>query len=207
MAKITVRELTLEIVFDSVQYGWINYAVYFKWKDVNVFNRRVLWGGPRHINKPDALWANDDDDERTIVNVIEEVLQKKEPIAWQTLEPDIIIAFYPGRLFPFIKTHSELPVDHSHEMLSELVKEGKFVEAEDYLKYQYHAISEDYIQIIAKVDTHNFTPNKERGYGSEGISLHMVVKEWELYNFLKELKQEYHEFVLKHQAELSGEEE
>lgn len=204
MAKLTIHNLTLEIIYDSVRSGWINYAVYFKWNGFPVINQNILRAGRTRLGKADALWANDDHE--TLISTIEEVLEKREPAYWQSLEPDLSIGFYPGWVFPFTQTYERVPADISNREYYELLRKGEFVEAEHQMKRMDHSIDKETIQVIAKVDTNNFTPGDEPGYGSEGISLHMVVQDWQLYDFLKELKQEYDEFFLKHQDELTGEE-
>lgn len=206
MAQLTAYALTLEISFDSVKNGWIQYAVYFKWNGIPVINESILRAGPEYLGKADALWANDDGD--SLIGTIEEVLEKREPVYWEPTEPDVTIAFFPGWEFPFMKSHLREPVDMSNREFFELIKKGEFNAAEHHMKYLDHSMPKEYIQIIAKVDTLNFTPtdeatDEEATYGPEGISLQMVVEDRELYDFLQELKQEYQAFLAKHKDEIN----
>ncbi len=191
MAKLTVRALALEVTFDSIEYGWINYAIYFKWNGIPIINQSILWAGPRHINKADALWANDD--EETLMSTMKKVLESYEPAYWETTEPDMIMAFFPGHPFPFMKSNWQVPTDMSSQAFSQAVLTGNFKAAEHPMEQVEHTMDKNHIQIIAKISTANFTAASEDdvGYGDEGISLHMVVEDWQLHNFLKELKTEY----------------
>ena len=183
MAKLSHHGLTLEINFATVESSWIYYEIYFKWHDISMLNPKILHAGKENPSEEEALFA--EDGEEVLVDTIQQVLSHHQPAYWEPMESDIQIAFYPGMVFPFIESPLAKAFANSGEPLPPL--------------------DNSIIQIIAKINTYNFMGESKAG--SDGISLQMVVDEWQLHNFLKELKAEYQEFSKKHQDELEDKSE
>lgn len=105
-----------------------------------------------------------------LIGTIRDILQTNEPEYWEPLEPDALIAIYPGMFFPFLKSHI---IEEETEEKEQ--KKGKQ--------------PDDLFTIITFIDSYTFKNN--RAYSGEGISLHLIVTRENLEKFANELEIEY----------------
>ncbi len=113
-----------------------------------------------------------------LIETIRDILKTNEPEYWEPLEPDSIIAIYPGMFFPFLKSH-----------LIEKEIEEKEHEENEKKKQKTGRQPDDLFTIITFVDSYNFKNN--RAYSGAGISLHLIVTREHLEKFANELEMEY----------------
>ena len=104
MAKLHSDGLTLEIKFIDFKEEWVEYEIKFYWKDEIIVNDNILkrngeWWGKRSYG---AFLANDYQKDH-LIKTIKNVLKTCKSEYWEPLEPDAIIAIYPGKFFPFLK--------------------------------------------------------------------------------------------------------
>ena len=113
-----------------------------------------------------------------MIETIREILQTNEPEYWEPLEPDAIIAIYPDRFFPFMKSHiiEEWIGEKEHEENKK--KERKKGKEPD-----------DLFMVITFIDSYTFKNNM--AYSGEGISLHLIVTREDLEKFADDLEREY----------------
>lgn len=181
MAKLQSGDLKLEIVFNSFEDYWIAYKIKFFWKDDIIVNDSVLkrdseWLGKRRYG---TFMANDYEKDH-LIEVMRKVLDTNEPDYWEPVEPDVLIAIYPGMFFPFIKSHwTKIEDGELKQIEKDKPEKGKS--------------PDDLFTIITFIDTYNF--KNSGAYSNQGISLHMIVKRKDLETFVAELKTEYENVV------------
>ena len=115
MAKLQSDHLALEIKFKSFEYEWINYDIIFYWKDDIIVNNSILkregeWWKKRNY----GTFIADDYEEDHLIDTIKEVLKTNKAEYWEPLEPDVTMAIYPNKFFPFLKCHWTL-IDNDKE--------------------------------------------------------------------------------------------
>ena len=179
MAKLQSDDLILDIKFIGFKDEWIEYEIKFYWKDDIIVNNSILKREGEYWGKISngAFLANDYQKD-FLIGTLRDILQTNEPEYWEPLEPDAIIAIYPGMFFPFLKSHliEEETGEKEHEENEE--KEQKKGKQPD-----------DLFTIITFIDSYSFKNN--RAYSGEGISLHLIVTRENLEKFADELEIEY----------------
>ena len=179
MTKLQSDGLTLDIKFMGFKDEWIEYEIKFYWKDEIIINDDLLKREGEYWGKRStgAFLANDYQKD-FLIGTIREILKTNEPEYWEPLEPDAIIAIYPGMLFPFLKSHlieEETGEKEHEENKKKKPKKGKQ--------------PDDIFTIITFIDSYSFKNN--RPYSGEGISLHLIVTRENLEKFANELEIEY----------------
>lgn len=184
MAKLQSGDLNLEIVFNFFEDEWIAYEIKFSWKDDKfswkddiIINDSILkrdgeWSSKRRYG---TFLANDYEKDH-LIDVMRKVLDTNEPDYWEPVEPDVLIAIYPGMFFPFIKSHWVKIEDGE---LKQIEKE----------KQEMGKSPDDLFTIITFIDTYNF--KNSGAYSGQGVSLHMIVKRKDLETFVTDLETEY----------------
>ena len=106
MAKLQSDGLTLDIKFMGFKDEWIEYEIKFYWNDDLIVNDSILKREGEYWGKRStgAFLANDYQKD-FLIETIRDILKTNEPEYWEPLEPDAIIAIYPGMFFPFLKSH------------------------------------------------------------------------------------------------------
>lgn len=185
MATLGSEDLSFDFRFTGFEYGWVQYNCYFNWKNEPLIRNDLLkrrgdyWG-----SRPDhSLLANEHRGDG-FVPFLKKVLETDEADYWEPIEPDIIVAVYPGDYFPFLPSHFT-QIYESDELKAKR-------EAREKLKAEQKQLPDDLFTFVAFVDSYNF---KEAGsYSGQGLSLQMIVSRQELKGFVKQLEQEYLEF-------------
>ena len=112
------------------------------------------------------------------------MLEKDEPDYWEPLEPDIIVAVYPGMYFPFLPSHMKLIYERDE------IKAKRI--ARDQEKAKKGKLPDDAFTFIAFVDAYNL---KDAGaYRGQGLSWQMIVHRNALEQFVADLEEEYRVF-------------
>ena len=178
MAKLQSDDLTLEIKFIDFKEEWVEYEIKFYWKDDIIVNDNILkkngeWWGKRSYG---VFLANDYQKDH-LIKTIKNVLKTCESDYWEPLEPDAIIAIYPGKFFPFLKYHWTLIEEKKEEIEQEKRDKGKQ--------------KDDLFTIITFIDSYNF--KNSGAYSGEGISFHLTVERKDLEKFVTELEIEYND--------------
>ena len=192
MALLKSELLSLEINFVGFEYGWVQYEIYFRWENEPIINDNLLkrdgeyWGS----RKTGSFLANEDDKD-TLIDTISKVLETNEPEYWEPIDPDIIVAIYPGMFFPFLKSH--------YTLIDERKNHKKKRQEREKLKKELGRLPDDSFTIIVFIDAYNFK-NSDAYYG-EGISLHLIVDRVTLENFKSDLSKEYSEFKEKYKVD------
>ncbi len=179
MVKLQSNDLILDIRFIGFKDEWIEYEIKFCWKDDIIVNDSILKREREYWGKRStgAFLANDYQKD-FLIETIRNILQTNEPEYWEPLEPDAIIAIYPGMFFPFLKSH-----------LSEEEHEEKEHEEDEKKEPKKGKQPDDLFTIITFIDSYTFKNN--RAYSGEGISLHLIVTRESLKKFADELEIEY----------------
>jgi hypothetical protein len=179
MAKLQSDDLTLDIKFMGFKDEWIEYEIKFYWKDDIIVNDNILKREGEYWGKRStgAFLANDYEKD-FLTGTIRDILRTNEPEYWEPLEPDAIIAIYPGRFFPFLKSH-----------IIEEETEEKEHEENEKKKQTKGKQPDDIFTIITFIDSYTFKNNM--AYSGEGISLHLIVTRENLEKFANELEIEY----------------
>lgn len=177
MAKLQSGDLNLEIVFNSFEAEWIAYEIRFFWKDEIIVNDNILkrdgeWSSKRRYG---TFLANDYEYDR-LIEFLKKVLDTNEPDYWEPVEPDVLIAIYPGMFFPFIKS-PWIAIDGRElkQIEKDIQEKGKS--------------PDDLFTVITFIDTYNF--KNSDAYSGQGVSLHMIVKRIDLDKFVTDLETEY----------------
>ena len=102
-----------------------------------------------------------------MIKTIKNVLKTCKSEYWEPLEPDAIIAIYPGKFFPFLKIEEE---------------QEKWDECKQ---------KDDLFTIITFIDSYNF--KNSGAYSGEGISLHLTIERKDLEKFVTDLEIEYND--------------
>lgn len=179
MAKLQSDCLILDIKFMGFKDEWIEYEIKFYWKDEIIINDSLLKREGEYWGKRStgAFLANDYQKD-FLTGTIRDILKTNEPDYWEPLEPDAIIAIYPGRFFPFLKSH----------IIEEEIGEKEHEENEKKKQKKVNQ-PDDLFTIITFIDSYSFKNN--RAYSGEGISLHLIVTRENLEKFTNELEIEY----------------
>jgi hypothetical protein len=179
MAKLQSGDLNLDIKFMGFKDEWIEYEIKFYWKDEIIINDSLLKREGEYWGKRStgAFLANDYQKD-FLIGTIRDILRTNESEYWEPLEPDAIIAIYPGTFFPFMKSH----------IIEEWIGEK---EHEDNKKRKQKKSNQpdDIFTIITFIDSYTFKNNM--AYSGEGISLHLIVTRKDLEKFADELEKEY----------------
>jgi hypothetical protein len=179
MAKLQSDGLTLEIKFIDFEDEWIKYEIKSYWKEEIIVNDKILKRTGERLEKRSsgAFLANDYQKDH-LIETMRKVLKTCEPDYWEPLEPDAIIAIYPGKFFPFLTSHWTLIEEKKEEKEHEKLKKGKQ--------------PDNLFTIITFIDSYNF--KNSGAYSGEGLSMHLIVDRKDLEKFVTELEKEYSDF-------------
>lgn len=181
MAKLQSENLILEIRFKPFEYEWINYEIMFYWKDYIIINDNILKKAGEYWGKrPYGTFMANDYERDHLIDTIRKVLNTNEPEYWEPLEPDVKIAIYPDKFFPFLKSHWIL-IDETDEKTKQ----------DDSEKQDKDKYTDDLFTIIIFIDSYQF--NDSVAYSGEGISLHIIVDREHLEKFATDLEIEYND--------------
>jgi hypothetical protein len=193
MAKLTSGNLTLEIRFREFDAaGWVQYEILFLWENKPIINDALLkrcneyWQARNYGAFKANQYERDD-----LIAKIEKALETNEPVHWQPLEPDVIIAIYPEMYFPFLETKLEVLYE------SEDFRQKR--EQREKRKQEAGKLPDDPITFIIFVDAYNF--ENSDAYSGQGPALIMCLNRSEIEAFCSELKKEYSDFSKKHKID------
>jgi hypothetical protein len=178
MAKLSSHALSLEIRYKNFRGGDVQYEIGFLWENESMINDALLkrWSEYWRSRNPGYFLAWEYEQDR-LIKIIEKVLKTDEPAYWEPIDPDIILAIYPKKHFPFLmKSRYELMFDEEEiEQNREKLAKGKS--------------PDDWFTVIAFVDAYNF--QNSSAYLDSGIALHLLVERKDVQAFCAKLKEEY----------------
>lgn len=182
MAMLKSDDLSFEFQFTGFQYGWVKYQFYFRWKGDTVIRHDVLKDCSEYWkDRPVGAFLANEIREDTLISFLKEVLEKDNPDYWEPMEPDIILAVYPGMYFPFMPSHMKLVYESDEvkamrtAMEKERAEKGK--------------LPDDAYTVIIFVDAYNM--KEADAYYGQGLSLQMIVHRKDLEQFVADLEEEY----------------
>lgn len=175
MAILRADELNFDFQYVNFSSsGWVEYRFFFKWKDENIVNNSVL---KQRAEYPEGAFFANEGDADSLLPLIKKVLEEDKADYWEAMDPDIVVAIYPGSSFPFLP--------FSREVEDEKEKSEKK--------------TDDLFNFIVFVDAYNF--KDADAYHGQGIALHMLVTRSELEEFCQNLEAEYQEFKQKFEVD------
>jgi hypothetical protein len=185
MAILKSGALSFDFRYVNFEYGWVKYQFYFCWNNEPIVKDSILkrwsdyWNG-----RPESAFLANEDESDGLLPLLKRVLETDEADYWEPIEPDIIVALYPGQYFPFLPSHRKLLYE------SEASKSKR--EAREKLKAEKGKLPDDAYTFIALVDAYNL--KDADAYYGQGLSLQMIVERWELERFMDDLEREYQTF-------------
>jgi len=182
MAVLKSRDWSFDFRYTGFEHGWVQYDFFFLWKGEPVVRHEALadyWNG-----RPESAFLANSDGRDGLLPFLKELLERDEADYWEPIEPDILVAIYPDRFFPFLKSHMEL-ICESEESRRERETRRK-------PKEEKGKLPDDLYTFIAFVDAHNF--KGADAYYGQGLSLQMIVSRRNLQAFADALDREYMEF-------------
>ncbi len=193
MAVLQSENLSFDFRYTGFEDGWVQYQFFFLWKGEPVIRDEALkrWSG----RQESAFLANSDGRDG-FLPFLKELLESDEAEYWEPIEPDIIVAIYPDRYFPFLKSHLTL--------IFESEDSRKESETRRALKKEKGKLPDDSYTFIALADAHNF--RGANAYYGQGLSLQMIVTRQDLEAFADDLDREYAEFKKAFKVDEWGEE-
>lgn len=185
MAKLSYGSLALEIKYKSYEAEWVVYDVGFLWQDKSLINDKILKrSGSFWKVREKGKFVAENYEFCELVPLLQNVLETDEPHYWEPLEPDMIVAVYPGLYFPFLRSHWQVAYER------EDVKEAR--QQREIEKFIKEKLPDDLFQVICFIDNYNFKDGS--GYSGDGIALHPKVFRKALEQFCIDLSAEYEEF-------------
>ena len=187
MAKLTSGNLALEIRFKEVdEQNWIQYEIFFLYKDQPMIQDSQLKRTNEHWQKrsPGAFKANEHQHDE-LIDVLQKALDTDEPQFYEPTDPDIVLAVYPNKVFPFLPRNWEL-IWASEEAIRK-VEDHELVR-----EVAGGRLPDDPFTIILMVDVHNY--GEEHAYHGQGPALIMIPYRHEVCSFIEALRAEYREF-------------
>lgn len=188
MARLVSGDLALEVFFKTFdEANWIQYEIGFTWREEPLINDAIL----KRIN---AHWADrapgtfkaNDDGEDSLLSTIERVLETNQAGAWEPIEPDAIMAFYPESFFPFLPSKRQV-IYMSPMIQREQEDRRRRKEA------QGGKLPDDLITVAILIDQYNLAGSVE--YAGDGPALLLVVRRTALETFYFDLAGEYLAFI------------
>ena len=190
MAKLTCHELTLEVRYREFDdCCWVQYDVLFLWKDKPMVDDPILKRSPSGWSQrgKGVLRANEYDGD-SLLPVLKRALEENEADYWEPTEPDVILAFYPDQVFPFLpskwKTVHEAPRMKKERLARERAK-----------KAAGGRLPDDPFTVIAFADAYQW--KESHAYAGNGLALVMTARRASVERFYKQLAKEYKAFERK----------
>lgn len=168
MAKLQSEHLTLEIKFNRLEEEWVAYEFSFLWKDEPIINDNIFKSNRWWNKRKYGTFFADDYKKDHLIETIKNVLNTNTCDYWEPIEPDVKVAIYPDRYFPFL-TEKFISVDETDTNKGE------------------------WITVMVFLDTYNFKDCLS--YSSEGVLLNLIVGRKDLEKFVTDLETEYKAFV------------
>lgn len=187
MAILQSGNLGLEIRFVELDSeNWVQYEILFLYKGEPMVQDHQLKRVNEHWQKrsPGAFKANQYGHDG-FIPTIRAALDSDQPQSFTPIDPDITLAIYPLRGFPFIASGWEL-IYQSEEAEQEEQDQALIREVAG------GRLPSDPFTIIFKVDMYNY--GETMMYHGEGPALILLVRRHELREFCDELEQEYAAF-------------
>lgn len=179
MAKLQSDNLSLEIKFNQFEDEWVAYKIRFCWKEEIIISDSILKRTTEYWNRRGyGTFLANDYKKDYLIETIKKALETDKPKCWEPMEPDAIIAIYPGRFFPFLKT----PYNLFEEMEEIRIEKEKQEKKPD-----------DLFTVITLIDSYNF--KNCDSYSGDGISLQLIVERQDLEKFAIDLQTEYDNLV------------
>jgi hypothetical protein len=182
MAVLQNGDLSLEIGYCSFEFGCVIYGISLRWRGEPVLNDAILKRGSKY-------WANrcvgairaESESECGILQLIRRVLETNKADFWESTDPDILLAVYPGSGFPLLPvTRGDSPEKQAH------------VEVFERERREREPMPSDCWEMILFVDAYNFEGAK--GYYGTGLCFSIASTREELQRFYMGLKREYELF-------------
>ena len=182
MATLHEGDFSLEIRHREFEHGWVYYDIWPKWGGEPILNDAIL---KRH-NTP---WAKRgvgaikacEYRECEVLPLLRRVLETNQPDYWTATDPDITLALYPDRGFPFLPPKSRVVYEAPH-----IIAER---EARDRKRLETGPLPDDLIEMMLFVDVYNFSG--AGAYHGSGTCFRFTPLRLELQKFYDDLRAEY----------------
>ncbi len=185
MAILKNDDLSFEFNYTGFECGWVQYQFYFRWKGESVIRHDLLKDWSEYwASRPTGAFLANEHRQDTLIPFLKNVLEKDEPDYWEPLEPDIIVAVYPGMYFPFLPSHMKLIYERDEIKAKRIAREQE--------KAKKGKLPDDAFTFIAFVDAYNL--KDARAYQGQGLSWQMIVHRNALEQFVADLEEEYRVF-------------
>jgi hypothetical protein len=181
MAKLSSHSLTLEIRYKNFLSGDVQYEIGFLWENQSIVNDTLLkrWSD-YWSSRSNGYFLACEYERDTLIDTIEKALETDEPRSWEPYEPDIVLAIYPKKHFPFLIRRRYDFWEDDEEVKNKNEKTNG------------ERAADDWFTVIAFVDAYNFQNCK--AYCDSGIALHLLVERKDVEAFCGQLRDEYAEF-------------
>lgn len=188
MAKLTCHELTLEVRYRELDpYLWVQYDLLFLWKGEPMVEDALLkrspagWAG----RGKGVLQANEFDGD-SLLPALKEVIETNVAGRWEPTEPDVLFAFYPDQVFPFLPSKGRTGWEAPHIKKQRLARERA-------KKAAGGRLPDDPFTIIAFADAYQW--KESDAYAGNGLALVMTARRKDVERFYRQLAREYQAFV------------
>lgn len=194
MAVLKEGKLSLEIVFRCLDDAlWVQYEIYFRWQNEPILRDDLLKRDPKYWNKrsPGALLAGEYERD-TLLSVIDKVLRDKEADYWVPTEPDVVVAFFPDFVVPFMPSGAKLIYESEDQKVERQQRESSKEKSGGKLPG-------DPITILAMVDCKNLKGCHT--YEGHGPALVLTTTRTKLKRFRNQLAAEWEKFKVEQNLE------
>jgi hypothetical protein len=189
MAILQSEHLSFEFIYTGFEHGCLQYQFLYKWKNHSIIKESLLKKNNEYWNnRIDGAFLSNEDGEDTLLPFLKTVLKNGQADYWEPIEPDILVAIYPDRYFPFLKSHMKLVYESEEHKSKRIAREA--------LKKQKGKLPDDLFTFIVFVDAYNF--DDADAYYGEGLSLHLMPTRQQLETFVTDLEKEYQLFKTKY---------
>jgi len=148
MAILRNRDLSLEVQYRAFERGWVEYAIWVRWKDEPVINDAILKRrGPYWGKRPKGAFLASQEQECGILPLLRKVLETNQADYWEPLDPDILLAIYPDDGFPFLPSRWQQLYDRPDL--------GEKFEAEEKERRAKPRRPDDLMELMLSVDIYN----------------------------------------------------
>ena len=187
MAKLTCYQLTLEVRFREFDENcWLQYEMSFLWEGQPIVDDGLLKRSPAGwANRTYGTFKANEFDCDSLLPLLKRVLDENLEDYWEPAEPDVVLAFYPEREFPFLPSHSTSIFEADH-----IIRER--AEREAAKRAAGGRLPDDLMTVVAFVDGYNW--QNCCAYPGSGLALVLRSCRGDVQQFHDELSQEYEAF-------------
>jgi hypothetical protein len=184
-----IDNLSLEIAYRDFEYGWVYYDIWLRWCGEPVINDAILKRHNEHWAKRGAgAIVASEHRECGILPLLKHVLATNESDYWEGTDPDVLLAIYPDRRFPFLPSKWTLLYEKQAAQAAR--------DAEQKKRAEFGPLSTDLVEIMLFVDVYNF--DNAGAYYGDGLCFRISPTRAQLEEFYRRMRAEYLSFKEHH---------